>query len=144
MTDASYGVVVASRDNGNHDYLLVQQRDGHWGFPKGHPEGGESTAETARRELYEEVGIAQVRLIGGGEPMFWSHYTFEYRNQTARKTVGFYLAVVADKTVVIRPHEILTARWVSIDEAKTLLFANEHHVIDEAQAYLLANRARPE
>ena len=142
MTDASYGVVVASADKENFGYLLVQQRDGHWGFPKGHPEGDESAVETARRELFEEVGIAQVRLIGSDEPMFWSNYTFRHNNQTVRKTVGFFLALVTDKNIAIRPGEILAARWVSINEAKTLLFANEHHVIDEAQAYLLANRAR--
>ena len=38
--------------------LLVQhQNGGHFSFPKGHVETGESLIETAKREVYEETGI---------------------------------------------------------------------------------------
>ena len=37
-------------------FLLIQHQAGHWAFPKGHANPGESPAETARREFAEETG----------------------------------------------------------------------------------------
>lgn len=37
--------------------LVLQQAAGHWGFPKGHVEKGETEVETAKREIKEETGL---------------------------------------------------------------------------------------
>ncbi|MGK5442605.1 NUDIX domain-containing protein [Micromonospora sp. URMC 105] len=57
--------------------LLLQLRDGHapyhphvWGLPGGHWEPGETVAETAARELYEESGLrpdGELRLFASQE-----------------------------------------------------------------------------
>ena len=41
----------------NGKVLLIQQTEGHWGFPKGHMELGETEIETAKREVKEETNI---------------------------------------------------------------------------------------
>ncbi|MBD3304395.1 NUDIX domain-containing protein, partial [Candidatus Woesearchaeota archaeon] len=42
----------------NGKYLLVKHKEGgHWDFPKGHAEEGETEEETALREIYEETGL---------------------------------------------------------------------------------------
>ena len=38
---------------------------GHWDFPKGHIDDGETEIQTALRELEEETGIANVDLVEG-------------------------------------------------------------------------------
>ena len=38
---------------------------GHWDFPKGHIDEGESEIQTALRELEEETGIAHTNVIAG-------------------------------------------------------------------------------
>ena len=41
----------------NGQVLLIQQTEGHWGFPKGHVEEGETELETAIREVKEETNL---------------------------------------------------------------------------------------
>lgn len=48
------GSVMFTRENGIKKYLLIKNDSGHIGFPKGHVEYGESEAETAEREVFEE------------------------------------------------------------------------------------------
>ncbi len=50
--DASFGIVPVHERDGVRRFLLIQHLGGHWGFPKGHPEKGESPVETARRECF--------------------------------------------------------------------------------------------
>ena len=38
-------------------FLLIQQKAGHYGFPKGHVEKNETEVETAIREIKEETGL---------------------------------------------------------------------------------------
>ncbi len=58
-------VIVKNKDG----FILMQQRKypyGKWGLPGGLMELGESTEDTARREVFEETGltIGKLKLIG--------------------------------------------------------------------------------
>ena len=55
------GVVVRGSE-----VLLRRTADGHWIFPKGHVEPGESPAQAAEREVLEETGVRAVagRFLG--------------------------------------------------------------------------------
>jgi 8-oxo-dGTP pyrophosphatase MutT (NUDIX family) len=63
--------------------LLVSSKKepGHWIFPKGHVERGETAAEAALRETEEEAGVTGELLGPAGELEFdWGrrHYRVEY------------------------------------------------------------------
>ena len=45
-------------------YVLVIEKEGHCGLPKGHIEPGETETQTALREIREETGIT-ARIIDG-------------------------------------------------------------------------------
>lgn len=47
------------------EYLLLHYKSGHWDFPKGHIEKGESREKTIRREVEEETGIKEIIIIPG-------------------------------------------------------------------------------
>ncbi|MBR4960951.1 MAG: GNAT family N-acetyltransferase [Clostridia bacterium] len=54
----SAGAVLYTRRAGEIRYLLVKERLGHTGFPKGHLEGNETVFEAAAREILEETGLS--------------------------------------------------------------------------------------
>ena len=63
--EKSCGAICYTREEGAPRVLVICHRyGGHWAFPKGHVEAGESEEETAMREVREETG-AQVRVRPG-------------------------------------------------------------------------------
>ena len=58
-SEKSCGAIVLSPDNTNRKVLLIKHENGgHWAFPKGHVEEGETEVETALREIKEETGLS--------------------------------------------------------------------------------------
>ena len=64
IQEKSCGAVVFTRCGSKIQYVLVQNRAGIYGFPKGHVEAGETEEQTALREVFEKVGLL-VRLLPG-------------------------------------------------------------------------------
>src|SRR5580765_1764786 len=58
-TRSAGGVVI---DNEGR-VLVVSQRGTSWSLPKGHIDPGESALAAAKREIYEESGIRDLKLI---------------------------------------------------------------------------------
>jgi 8-oxo-dGTP pyrophosphatase MutT (NUDIX family) len=57
-TKSAGGVVI-----NNDRVLVVNQKGTSWSLPKGHVEDGEDKITAARREIYEESGIKELKLI---------------------------------------------------------------------------------
>lgn len=74
-------------------FVLVEETDGHCGFPKGHLEKDESEKEAALREIREETGIVAALVDGFREEAVYpkgdavmKHVTYflaEYQGQAA-------------------------------------------------------------
>jgi len=86
--------------------LLIRNRHGHWGLPKGHWEPGELLAETAVREVLEETGL-KVKI---GDLAFIT----EFRNMDAREHLVqfFFEAEPIGGVLFPRPGEIYGIKWV--------------------------------
>jgi 8-oxo-dGTP pyrophosphatase MutT (NUDIX family) len=115
-----------------------------WFTPGGGLHGGETPAEGAARELFEETGlrVAPEKL---GEP-FWHQVThFSYDNQDYRQEQDFYLVRVPEwqiDTAGFDPEERLTIddhRWWSVAE----LDATAETVYPENLADLLRQITAP-
>ena len=69
--EKSAGAIIFRRDDGNIYYLLLNYmptekgKRGQWGFAKGHVETGETEEETAKREIFEETGLRELKFIPG-------------------------------------------------------------------------------
>lgn len=115
LKDYSFGVVPARAENSRILYLLVQHRGGHWSFPKGHAEPGETPLATARRELSEETGIREADIRD--HETFVERYDTIKRGKDVDKTVTYFLGWIAGPAVRIQPEEISAFAWLPYAEA---------------------------
>ncbi|NQV90946.1 NUDIX domain-containing protein [Candidatus Woesearchaeota archaeon] len=96
-------------------YLLVkhQEKDGgHWNFPKGHVEEGETEEQTATREIYEEVGL-KVSILNNFRE---SNSYFDHINHKD-KTVIFFLCEAITTEVQYNCDEIADHQWLPFEKA---------------------------
>jgi GrpB-like predicted nucleotidyltransferase (UPF0157 family)/ADP-ribose pyrophosphatase YjhB (NUDIX family) len=100
-SDRSIGVVPIRFDSfsdGSEHKLrtcLVHAQEGFWSFPKGHPENEETGIETVTRELYEETGIENARILT--DHTYVDEFTFQDGSRSVKKTVKYYPAIVPTK-----------------------------------------------
>jgi 8-oxo-dGTP pyrophosphatase MutT (NUDIX family) len=65
VRETTAGGIVFRRapKTGELEILLVQDARDRWTIPKGHVEPGETTQETAIREIAEETGLKDIKII---------------------------------------------------------------------------------
>lgn len=130
----SFGIIPIRNNRGTREFLLVRHRAGHWGFPKGHAESGETPLQTAERELSEETGLKIFRLLSPDSIV--ETYCFTVDGKLTIKTVDYFVAIVEGK-LLLQQAEISDARWVSIDEiADTITFPQTKLLCDRAIALI--------
>jgi 8-oxo-dGTP pyrophosphatase MutT (NUDIX family) len=104
-----------------------------WTLPKGTPDAGESTEETALREVTEETGL-EVRITG---PLDSIHYVFVRRGTRVDKTVHFFLMEPTGGSLARHDHEFEDVRWVSLADAPGVLtFPTERALVEKAARIL--------
>jgi predicted NUDIX family NTP pyrophosphohydrolase len=116
------------RDGANGLEVLLVHASGNynrkkpWSIPKGEPDPGETELEaTARRETIEETGIEPGSLVALG--------SIQYTK--SKKTVyAFAGPAPADASPRCASWEIDQARFVPIDEARTLLHPEQLPFLD--------------
>jgi ADP-ribose pyrophosphatase len=65
MERSAGGVVYYDAGGDGPVYLLMSNRKGYWEFPKGHVDQGETEEEAAIREVREETGLNDVKIVSG-------------------------------------------------------------------------------
>ena len=118
-----------------------RERDGRtWTLPKGTPKRGESTEQTAIREVAEETGL-DVRITG---PLDSIEYVFVQSGTRIHKTVHYFLMEPIGGDLARHDHEFDQVRWVAFDDASTVLtFETERALVARAAAALLATADSP-
>ena len=110
--EKSCGTIII---DSNKRVLLVKQKLGWVGFPKGHMEHGETEMETARRETKEETNLD---VIVDEK----KRYTISYITSTQiDKEVVYFRAKPISYSLLPQEAEIAEIMWVDIDEAKQYL-----------------------
>lgn len=134
--DYSCGVVPYRVVDGRREYLLVRHHAGHWAFPKGHPDDGETPLDTAAREFREETGITTGQPLAS--PAFEEQYVFIKRSgKKVRKRVTYYLCEVEPTSeVVVQPEEIVEYAWDgAAGTRRRITFEEGRELFDEVEAY---------
>ena len=129
--ETSCGLVLVNGDL----VLLLRYPQGHWGFPKGHVEDtDDGPHDTALRELKEETGIDDAKVVGT-----WSQttqYTYSRRGVEREKQVHWFPARTKTFDVSLS-HEHTDHMWVEVDEASNwITFPAEKKVLQGARQIL--------
>jgi len=106
----------------------------YWDFPKGHIEKGEKEIETVKREVREETGLEDIKIIEGFNE--WIKYFFKFKGKTIFKIVAFYLAETKEKRIKISGEHI-GYKWLSYEKSlKKLAFENAKGILKKANQFL--------
>jgi len=107
---------------------------GHWDFPKGHVESNETEIETAVRELEEETGITEVKILSDFRHSI--NYTLFRKSVPISKEVIFFLASTVEKRVELSSEHIDYA-WLDFEKAIVkLTYDNARQILKKAFSYL--------
>lgn len=136
-------------ENSVPHFLLLHYGPGHWGFAKGHVEGNETEEETMRREVEEETGITDLKIMSGFkkvEKYFFRQYKENVSEADRKKgktpwvfkLVTFFLTETSTKDVKISL-EHTGFLWLPIEAAiKKTTFKNSKLLLEKANEFILS------
>lgn len=129
--EKSCGAIVFKQIQDEYRFLIIQHRGGHWGFPKGHVEKGETERQTAIREVYEETGL-EIEIYDG----FRETIQYSPRSDIVKTVVFFLAQAITDEVQYILP-EVVDHAWITSREATTRLgYENQQNLVTQAYNYL--------
>jgi 8-oxo-dGTP pyrophosphatase MutT (NUDIX family) len=130
----SAGAILFRDTRGEREYLLLKSRPGDWEFPKGGVEGEEELQQTAIREVTEEAGIEEFRLIDGFRKEY--DYVFEANGKTIHKTVHLFIARSFEASAELSS-EHRDMQWRDYDQAlNTITQDGPRNILEDADDYL--------
>ena len=137
--EKSCGAVLFTRINKEIKYVLVQQLEGFYSFPKGHIENNESEKETALREIYEELQIKATIL---DDFVITDEHSIPNKTNVI-KQITYFLAEYQNQEIVYQKEELLSALLVSYEEAMNMFqYDSSKKILTEANDFILAKNIR--
>lgn len=127
--EKSCGALVFRKYHGNTELLLIKHANGgHWSFPKGHVEPGETEEQTATREVKEETGIDIIIDTSFREVVSYSP------KKDTQKDVVYFLAFAKNHNYIPQEEEISEIKWVEISRVHTILsYDNDRQLVNKAK-----------
>lgn len=139
-TEYSCGAVVFTGKADAILYVIVQSKEGFFGFPKGHMEGNETEAETAMREIKEETGLS-VSLVPGFRTEDKHLIPFTHK-EPVMKHIVYFLAEYENQPLKPQEGEISSIRLMRYEEAMAAFqFESSRRILTEAHQFLQQKKA---
>ncbi len=134
MYEKSCGAVVYTIHNNSPLYLLIRNRSGHIGFPKGHVEYGEDELATMVREIYEETSLHVTP-----DPTFRCEYHYVLWGVVHKRAVYSMAQFSYGHSVTTMENEIFGDWLVPFAEARKLLsYDNDRNILEEAHEKIMS------
>lgn len=120
-------IVFYLKENKEQILLIKHSNSGHWSFPKGHVEVGETEVETAVREIKEETGVDAVI-----DTRFRTVVTYSPKKDVIKDVVYFF-ATTENYETKNQEEEVAEVRWVDIDKALgSVSYKNDKELVRKA------------
>ena len=137
IREFSAGGVVVRRMHGRPFVAVVRVRDEILALPKGHPDGDESAAAAAEREVREETGVEADLVEKLGDIRYW----YARGGKRVMKIVSFFLFRYRSGSVADHDHEVEEALWIPLEEAPgRLAYRGEREMAESALSRLAEGR----
>ena len=119
--EKSCGCIVI---NDKNEILLILHNAGHWDFPKGHVEDGETEVQTAIREVKEETNID----VEVNEEF---RYSTKYSpKEDVIKEVIYFLARNISEDKQAQLEEVSEVKWFSMNDAiEKITYDNSREIL---------------
>lgn len=117
VKEPTAGGVIFRRSPKNQEIeiLLIQDAKNRWTIPKGHIEEGESAKQTAEREIREETGLQQMKVMN-----WLGKINFRYRRASSLvlMTTEIFLVKALGNTNKLKPEDWMNGiDWFSASGA---------------------------
>jgi 8-oxo-dGTP pyrophosphatase MutT (NUDIX family) len=109
-------------------------------LPKGHPDGAESAAEAAVREVREETGVEATLVDKLGDIRYW----YMRGGRRIAKVVSFFLLDYVSGELEDHDHEVERAEWIPLEEAAHRLTYKGEREMAAAGGRVLSRRGKPQ
>lgn len=134
IREKSAGAIVFKREGENIKYLILQRNPKYWDLPKGNIEKGEKEEDTVKREVAEETGLKEIRIIPGFKEK--EHYFYRLEGKLVSKDVVFFVAESnTDEVKISKEHE--GYEWLSFDDA--IKKVKSKQILEKADKFLNKN-----
>ncbi|HLC39557.1 MAG TPA: NUDIX domain-containing protein [archaeon] len=136
-TEQSAGAVIFRYEDGKILYLLLRRGPTYWDLPKGNIDKGEDEQTTAEREIKEETGIEDAKILPNFKEKI--SYFYKLKGQTIYKEVVFFLAETKSSDVKIsKEHDDFG--WFEYEEALAKVKSKE--IIQKANEFLKSSKSK--
>ncbi|HUP26136.1 MAG TPA: NUDIX domain-containing protein [Candidatus Limnocylindrales bacterium] len=109
------GIIFRRNERKEIEILLIQDAKNRWTIPKGHIEEGESAKETAQREIGEETGLKDVKVLNWLGKI---HFRYRRASSLVLMTTEIFLVAAHGDTNKLEPEEWMNGiKWFPVAEA---------------------------
>lgn len=117
VQEPTAGGIIFRRNKANNEiqFLLIQDSKGRYTVPKGHIEPGEQAKETAAREITEETGLQEMKVMNWLGKI---HFRYRRTDSLVLMTTEIFLVQALGDTDNLKPEEWMTGiKWLSANDS---------------------------